>query len=103
MPKWSRPATNSIALRSALWSAIRRRAAEIEAAQEVLGELERLLQGTALLRELTPRALDAISGVGERLSAPLVAAALANLGVRSAAVSATEVIVTDATTAAPNR
>ena len=40
----------------------------------VLAELERLLQGTALLRELTPRALDTISGMGERLSTPLLAA-----------------------------
>ena len=61
----------------------------------VLAELERLLQGTALLKELTPRALDAISGVGERLSAPLLAAALNELGVSSIAVSATEIIVTD--------
>ena len=61
----------------------------------VLAELERLLQGTALLKELTPRALDAISGMGERLSAPLLAAALNELGVSSGAVTATEVIVTD--------
>ena len=61
----------------------------------VLAELERLLQGTALLRELTPRALDTISGMGERLSTPLLAAALNELGVPSVPVSATEVIVTD--------
>src|ERR1700687_1786951 len=45
--------------------------------------------------ELTPRALDAISGIGERLSAPLVAGAICELGLRSVAVSATEIIVTD--------
>ncbi len=50
-------------------------------------ELERLLQGTALLRELTPRVLDAISGMGERLSAPLLAGAISELGVRSVSVS----------------
>src|ERR1700719_4542788 len=61
----------------------------------VLSELERLLQGTALLRELTPRALDTISGMGERLSTPLLAAALNELGVSGVPVSATEVIVTD--------
>ena len=61
----------------------------------VLGELERMLQGTALLSELTPRVLDAISGIGERLSAPLVTAAINALGVRSVWVSATDVIVTD--------
>jgi aspartokinase/homoserine dehydrogenase 1 len=60
-----------------------------------LAELERLLQGTALLRELTPRALDTISGMGERLSTPLLAAALNELGVSGVPVSATEVIVTD--------
>jgi aspartate kinase len=65
------------------------------ACQAVLDELDRLLRGTALLRELTPRALDAISGVGERLSAPLVAGAIASLGVPSIAISATELIVTD--------
>jgi len=72
------------------------RAADVEKSLgDVLAELERLLQGTALLRELTPRALDAISGTGERLSAPLLAAAVNELGVSSVAVSATQVIVTD--------
>src|SRR5580658_7240574 len=65
------------------------------AIREVLAELERLLRGTAMLRELTPRALDAISGIGERLSAPLVSAAVNELGVKAAAISATELIVTD--------
>ena len=75
----------------------RRAAAPIEKAlAEVLAELDRLLQGTALLRELTPRVLDAISGIGERLSAPLVAGALLAIGVRSRSIAATEVIVTDA-------
>ncbi|PYU24467.1 MAG: aspartate kinase [Acidobacteria bacterium] len=73
-----------------------RRAAEVDKSlSHVLAELERLLQGTALLRELTPRALDAISGMGERLSTPLLAAALNELGVSSVPVSATDVIVTD--------
>ena len=72
------------------------RAAEVEKSlSAVLAELERLLQGTAFLKELTPRALDAISGMGERLSAPLLAAALNELGISSVAVAATEVIVTD--------
>ena len=73
-----------------------RRVAEVhKSLSQVLAELERLLQGTALLRELTPRALDAISGMGERLSTPLLAAALNELGVSSVPVSATDVIVTD--------
>jgi aspartate kinase len=64
--------------------------------EEVLVEGKRLCDGTALLRELTPRTLDAISSLGERLSAPLVAAAVNALGVRSEPVEATELIVTDA-------
>ncbi len=63
--------------------------------KDVLDELERLLRGTAMLRELTPRALDVISGIGERLSAPLVAGAVNALDIRAVAISATEVIVTD--------
>ena len=64
--------------------------------EEVLAEGRRLCEGTALLRELTPRTLDAISSLGERLSAPLVAATVRELGVLSEAIEATELIVTDA-------
>jgi aspartate kinase len=71
------------------------RAPVAAALEKTLDELDRLLRGTSLLRELTPRALDAISGIGERLSAPLVAAAITELGIRGVAVSATEVIVSD--------
>ncbi len=56
---------------------------------------DRLCQGTILLRELTPRTRDSISSLGERLSAPLVAAALAERGVASVAIDATELVVTD--------
>jgi aspartokinase/homoserine dehydrogenase 1 len=63
--------------------------------EEILGEAARLYEGTALLRELTPRTLDAISSLGERLCAPIFAAALSELGARSAAIEATELIVTD--------
>jgi len=64
--------------------------------EEVFAEGRRLCEGTALLRELTPRALDAISSLGERLSAPLVGAAVSELGPPSEAIEATELIVTDA-------
>lgn len=62
---------------------------------QIFSEGERLCKGTALLRELTPRTLDAISSLGERLSAPMVAGALQELGVASQAIEATELIVTD--------
>ncbi|MGB6669102.1 MAG: aspartate kinase [Candidatus Acidiferrum sp.] len=67
-----------------------------EEMEEVLAEGSRLFEGTALLRELTLRTLDAISSLGERLSAPLVAGATRELGLKSEAVDATRVIVTDA-------
>jgi aspartokinase/homoserine dehydrogenase 1 len=72
------------------------RQAVLHRIDEVLAEGRRLCEGTALLQELTPRTVDAISSLGERLSAPLVAAALRQLGVKSEAVEATELIVTDA-------
>ncbi|HXY02769.1 MAG TPA: aspartate kinase [Terriglobales bacterium] len=56
---------------------------------------ERLCEGTALLGELTPQARDSVSSLGERLCAPLVAAALAERGVASQYVDATELVVTD--------
>jgi aspartate kinase len=46
------------------------------------------------VHELTPRLLDAISGTGEMLAAPLVAASIAARGTASSAVDATELIVT---------
>jgi bifunctional aspartokinase / homoserine dehydrogenase 1 len=63
--------------------------------EEVFQEGERLCQGTALLRELTLRVRDSISSLGERLSAPLVAAALKECGTASQAIEATELIQTD--------
>jgi aspartokinase/homoserine dehydrogenase 1 len=63
--------------------------------KKLLEDGERFCQGTSMLRELTLRSRDAISGLGERLSAPLVAAALAERGVASEAIEATELVVTD--------
>ena len=63
--------------------------------QEIFDEGDHLCQGTILLRELTQRARDTISSLGERLSAPLMAATLADRGVASEAIDATELVVTD--------
>lgn len=63
--------------------------------EELLAEGARLFEGTALLRELTPRTLDAISSLGERLCAPVFAAALSAMGVAGVSIEATELIVTD--------
>jgi len=58
-------------------------------------EGKRFCEGTALLRELSARTLDAISSLGERLSAPLVSLAVRELGFASEPVVATELVVTD--------
>lgn len=63
--------------------------------EELFDEASRLCKGTSLLRELTLRVQDAITGLGERLSAPLVAAALSEQGIPSQSVEATELIITD--------
>jgi aspartokinase/homoserine dehydrogenase 1 len=64
--------------------------------EQVFADGKRLCEGTALLRELSARTLDAISSLGERLSAPLVSLAVRELGLTSEAFAATELIVTDA-------
>jgi aspartokinase/homoserine dehydrogenase 1 len=64
-------------------------------AERIINDAATLCRGTAMLCELTPRALDAISSVGERLSARLMAGTLEGLGLRALAVEATEVVVTD--------
>ncbi len=69
---------------------------------QLIAHCERLCQGTLLLRELTLRARDAVWSLGERLSAPMLAAALAESGVSSEAVEATDVVVTDARHGAAN-
>jgi aspartate kinase len=67
----------------------------VQGVEDILGEAGRLCEGTALLRELTPRTLDLVSSLGERLSAPIVAAAIAALGTPSEPIEATKLIVTD--------
>jgi aspartokinase/homoserine dehydrogenase 1 len=71
-----------------------RRDAAMAEVDRRLDRFEKLCFGLSMVHELTPRLLDAISGTGEMLAAPLVAAAIARQGRPSSAVDATEVIVT---------
>jgi aspartate kinase len=57
-------------------------------------ELERLVSALSVLREVTPRWMDAIAAVGEILSSRIVAAALTAHGIPAAWVDARRVIVT---------
>jgi aspartokinase/homoserine dehydrogenase 1 len=61
----------------------------------MLDEFEALCHGIHVLGELTPRALDVIGGLGERMNAPQVAAILTQAGLPAQDVAATELIVTD--------
>jgi aspartate kinase len=54
-----------------------------------------LLRSVALLRECSPRSLDAILSYGERVSAPIVAAVLNAKGVTAEALSAEGLLITD--------
>ncbi len=60
-----------------------------------LSSFERLCRSVEVLGELTPRGLDVISGTGERLAAPLLAAVLRAHHVAAEWVDAAEIIVTD--------
>jgi aspartate kinase len=61
----------------------------------MLDYLSNLSRSIAVLGELTPRALDLFSGLGERINARLIAAAFRSAGIPAQAVDATELIVTD--------
>jgi aspartate kinase len=60
-----------------------------------LGRFEELCRAIFILGELTPRALDTVSAMGEQMSARLVAAYMRRAGTAAQAVDATELIVTD--------
>ncbi len=62
---------------------------------EQVGNFENLCSGFSLVREVTPRAMDTLSSLGEVMSATLLAAILRSQGVPAEAVDATELIVTD--------
>lgn len=66
--------------------------AEINA---LLAEFDSLCHSIKVLGELTPRALDVIAGMGERMSVRQVAAILDANGIPSTAIDATQLIVTD--------
>jgi bifunctional aspartokinase / homoserine dehydrogenase 1 len=67
-------------------------AADIE---QYLERFTTLCRAVLVLGELTPRALDTISGMGEQMSVRLLAAYLRRQGTPAQAVDATELIVTD--------
>ena len=71
------------------------RKALFEHVHGIVSELRAFYSGVHNLGELTPRSLDAISGMGERLSCEIVAAALVSRGVDAQAVDGRSVVITD--------
>ncbi len=64
---------------------------------DILTPVERLLSGIELTRECSPRTLDSIISVGERISVALLARALSERNVPAVPVDARDFVVTDAT------
>ncbi|MDE3246560.1 MAG: lysine-sensitive aspartokinase 3 [Acidobacteriota bacterium] len=68
-----------------------------QALTDAFGQVELLLRGVALLRELSPRSQDAIASFGERLSTRIFAAFLQHLSLAADWVDARDVMRTDGT------
>src|SRR5271157_1977963 len=62
---------------------------------DAVTDFENLCSGFSLVREVTPRAMDTLSSLGEVMCANLMAAILRSRGTPAEAVDATELIVTD--------
>lgn len=60
-----------------------------------LAEIKRTVKGIAILRELTPRTMDAICSYGERLSSRIIATGLQEVGVDSVWIDAKDFMITD--------
>jgi aspartate kinase len=71
------------------------RQAVLERIHYYLTEFENLCHAVNVLGEASPRALDAISSLGERMSIHLLAARLRQIGLAAEAVEATTLIITD--------
>ena len=72
------------------------RAAVMRSLEASLDTFERLCRSINILGELTPRGLDVVAGIGERLAAPLLACVLRTMGLQAESVEAGDMIITDA-------
>ena len=61
----------------------------------LVGNFSNLCQAIAILGEATPRALDAVASLGERLAVRLLSAAVGSTGLPSCSIESTRLIVTD--------
>ncbi|RPI99232.1 MAG: aspartate kinase, partial [Chloroflexi bacterium] len=85
---------HTAAIRSLLSSDVERIATHDEV-EALIDEFETLCYGIYVLREASPKAMDKVSSLGERMSVPIVSAALRQRGIPSQTLSASHLIVTD--------
>ncbi len=76
---------------------VREQAELITELKMVLNELEDVIQGVLLVREVTPRTRDFIMSFGERLSARMITAFFSSKGYKAQYADAREFMITDAT------
>lgn len=69
----------------------------LEVVQQRLDELSSYCQSIQVMGEVTPRGMDVIASLGERINAQVVAAVIRSIGTPSQAVNASECIITDRT------
>ena len=74
---------------------IKRQSGVIANVKSMLNELEDLLHGVFLIRELTPRILDCIMSFGERLSGTIIAEGIKESGITANFLDARQLIITD--------
>lgn len=65
---------------------------EVEA---LIDEFETLCYGISVLREASPKAMDKVMSLGERMSVPIISALLRQRGVPSSTINASGLVVTD--------
>jgi aspartate kinase len=83
------------AVAEALLSELNRQAQVKQDINHLVSEFVNLCQAMSILGEATPRALDAVSSLGERMSVRLLAAGLEAREIPAQFVEATQVIITD--------
>jgi len=87
--------TRHFAILEALVPELALRRAAMEEVTGLVAEFLILCRAIAVLGEATPRALDAVASLGERLSVRVISAVLRAAGVPAPSIDATQLIVTD--------
>ncbi len=85
---------HGVAIRSLLTSDVERIAIHDEI-DTLIDEFETLCYGIYVLRDASPKAMDKVTSLGERMCVPIISALLRQRGVPSTTISASSLIVTD--------